>query len=291
MSNPKHLKSGEGRNETGFLIVGAGRGGTSLLMGLLDGHSELEIGYELHAIGCLMGFDLPDAAREHRAAMMEYRIDEFRRRCDEEAARHPDKLWGNKITSEQIYGLHDHNVVNGSREDETQAFFQGHFADIPVIFILRDGRSCVRSKLARTTQDLAHAISRWKYSVRMCQQLKRQHAQLHVLKYEDLLLDPEGTLRGVCRFLGVEYQAGMLQGVANEKMLSEYRSSKIDKSKLSLRGVPPLSIPLLLDDLRALDYISDLQYWLQRIRYNRWFGVAMAGLAAGLGLLLLVSLL
>ena len=288
MNQIEQSAPGEDEWPIDFLIVGAGRGGTSLLMGLLDGHSELEIGYELHAIACLMGFDLPEAARSHRAEMMDYRISHFLRRCREEAAQHPRKLWGNKITTEQAYGLHDHNVVNGSSVDEIHALFQQQLADTPVIFILRDGRSCVRSKLARTGQDLAHAVSRWKYSVRMCRQLRRQHAKLHVLKYEDLLRDPETTLSEVCNFLGVEYQPAMLQGVANEKMLSEYRSSKIDRSKLSLKGVPPLSVPLMLDDLRELGYLSAAQYWLQRIRYNRWFGVTMAGLAAILALLLIV---
>ena len=35
---------------------------------------------------------------------------------------------------------------------------------------------------------------------------------------------------------------------------------------------------MLLDDLSALDYISDRQYWLQRISYNRWFGLAALSL-------------
>lgn len=289
MNQPLRADHSDDPDRMKFLIVGAGRGGTSLLMGLLDGHSGLETGYELHAIDCLMGFGLPEAANEHRENMMDYRIRQFKQRCEQEAARYPDKLWGNKITTEQIYGLHDHNVVNGSNTDEIATFFLGHLAECKVIFILRDGRSCVRSKLARTSQSLPHAISRWKYSVQMCQQLERRHASLYVTRYEDILRDPQSTLTEICRFLGVEYQPEMLKGVANEKMLSEYQGSKIDKSKLSLKGVPPLSVPLLLDDLRALGYISDLQYWLQRIRYNRWFGITMAGLAASLLILIVLS--
>ena len=262
-----------------FLIVGAGRGGTSLLMGLLDGHTDLEIGYELHSIDCLMGFGLEETAKSHRINMMDYRINAFKARCNREASQHPDKQWGNKITTEQLYGLHDHNVVNGSDIDEIHTFFQKHFPDLKVIFIMRDGRTCVRSKLGRTGQDLPHAISRWKYAVKACRQLQHQHAAIHVVKYEDILSEPQNALAQICTFLNIDYQEGMLQGVSNEKMLSEYRSASIDRSKLSLKGVPPLAIPMLLDDLRALDYISDRQYWLQRIRYNRWFGLVALSMA------------
>lgn len=257
-----------------FLIVGAGRGGTSLLMGLLDGNTDLEVGYELYSIDCLMGFGLKDAAKLHRTNMMDHRIDTFKARCNHEASQHPDKQWGNKITTEQLYGLHDHNVVNGSNIDEIHTFFQKHFPSLKVIFIMRDGRTCVRSKLGRTSQDLPHAISRWKYAVKVCRQLQDQHAAIHVVKYEDILREPQNALAQICAFLEIDYQSDMLEGVSNEKMLSEYRSASIDRSKLSLKDVPPMAIPMLLDDLRILDYISGRQYWFQRIRYNRWFGLA-----------------
>jgi len=42
-----------------FLVLGAGRGGTSLIAGLLDYHSELTVAYELCARGYLMGEELP----------------------------------------------------------------------------------------------------------------------------------------------------------------------------------------------------------------------------------------
>ena len=262
------------RNDIDFLIVGAGRGGTSLLMGLLDEHEMVEVGFELHAIDCLMGFDLSETAYQHRANLIDYRVSEFKKRCIEEAMSSPDKLWGNKITTEQIYGLHDHNVVNGSDVDEVTRFFQDYFAETKIIFIMRDGRTCVRSKLERTTQDLGHAISRWKYSVEMFRKLQRVHSQLLVVKYEDLVRDTTATLVSICDFLGIDYQEAMLKGVTNKKIPSQYQNSKIDKSKLSLKGVPPLAIPLLLDDLRSLNYISDMEYWIRRIRHNRWFGVS-----------------
>ncbi|GIT25501.1 MAG: hypothetical protein CM1200mP41_15450 [Gammaproteobacteria bacterium] len=40
-----------------------------------------------------------------------------------------------------------------------QILFEENLSDVIVIFILRDGRTCVRSKLARTTQQLAHACA------------------------------------------------------------------------------------------------------------------------------------
>ena len=85
-----------------FLIVGAGRGGTSLLMGLLDAHSRLEVGLERHTVECLMGHGLGVPAADIRKDLAQVRSAQFRAACDNDAAQHPTVVWGNKITTEQI---------------------------------------------------------------------------------------------------------------------------------------------------------------------------------------------
>ena len=45
-----------------FLVIGAGRGGTSLLAGLLDFHDQLDVGFEQYSEACLAGTAFAEAA-------------------------------------------------------------------------------------------------------------------------------------------------------------------------------------------------------------------------------------
>jgi hypothetical protein len=79
-----------------FLVVGAGRGGTSLLAGLLDFHDQLDVGFEQYSEAYLAGTAL---AAVKSSDIFETRVLAFLRGCQEEAARVPDQRYGNKITS------------------------------------------------------------------------------------------------------------------------------------------------------------------------------------------------
>lgn len=253
-----------------FLIVGAGRGGTSLLMGLLDAHSRLEVGLERHTVECLMGHGLGVPTADIRKDLAQVRSAQFRAACDNDAAQHPAVAWGNKITTEQIYGLEDQNFANPGQVDVLKILFEGYLSDVIVIFILRDGRTCVRSKLARTTQQLAHACARWRYSVQVMDYLERYHANTVTVRYEELVKNPQTVLRNLCDVLDVEFEPNMLAGVANEKLPDEYRSDRISKASLSFAGAPVLAFPLLMDELRRLGYISPARFWMGRLTYSRW---------------------
>ena len=88
-----------------FLVIGAGRGGTSLLAGLLDQHPRLEVGFEKFSVKYLMGRSLRLRAFGRRQRLLADRTGAFRRACLAESQRFPGLLWGNKITTEQLYGL------------------------------------------------------------------------------------------------------------------------------------------------------------------------------------------
>ena len=240
-----------------FLIVGAGRGGTSLLAALLDAHPALEVGLEHASVDCLMGKSLPvDFQSGDPSRLAHDRIAAFLACCSEEARRHPGKLWGNKITTEQIYGLEDHNEVNPARPiNVLEVFFDDVLAAVPVIFIIRDGRTCVRSKMARTGQPLETACARWRYSVRVLDHLRSRRRAFYWLRYEDLVGEPEATLDGLCRFLGLRYDERMLRGTSTTKLLPEYRRAGLDPTILGLEGVPEGCVTLIEDDLRRYRYL------------------------------------
>ena len=234
-----------------LLLLGAGRGGTSLLAGVLDAHSELEIGFERFAVDMLLG----KKVKPPRGGVFDARVDAFTEACIKEAARYPDQTWGNKITTEQLLALRAHNKDVDEPIDVVDAFFR-RLDGVRVIFILRDGRTCVRSKMARTGQTLESACRLWLQSVEVYRYLAERHPDRHILKYEDLLAEPEATTSAMCDFLGIEYQPAMLAGGDNAKMLPEYRSQAFDTGKLSLDGVPDGCEARIHDGLVYAGYVG-----------------------------------
>lgn len=234
-----------------FLIIGAGRGGTSLIAALLDSHPQLTVAFERFAKDYLMG----QALGGDEASRFDVRANAFYRACVDEAARYPRHFWGNKITTEQLGGLEQHNrTFPGQPMEILEAFFNRVLAQQKLVFILRDGRTCVRSKMARTGQSLETACERWLYSVQVYEFLSR-HPRAICIRYESLLADPVETLGSVCEFLGIPYDQAMLEGTQHSRMNPDYRYPGFDTSKLSLSGVPKGCERLLEKALRDCGYL------------------------------------
>ncbi len=235
-----------------ILIIGAGRGGTSLLAGILDAHSRLEVAFEQFAAAYLMGRQLPT----EKADNYHERTSAFLAACDASAATFPEHIWGNKITTEQLRPLQKHNAIEGHEPiDLLPEFFQKTLHGKKVIFILRDGRSCVISKINRTGVDIAWACSRWLFSAKVYRYLREHQGNWHTLKYEDLVADPEKTTRGICTFLGLDFEPGMLtEGPNNPKMLADYRQSGIEQ-KTPIKALPVEYLEQLRADLEYCGYL------------------------------------
>ena len=235
-----------------FLIVGAGRGGTSLLAGLLDYHPGLEVGFELYASAYLMGNKLPYSGPK----LLQKRAKTFADACKLHSKNHSQAPWGNKITTEQIYAL-DTDVrsqVNGD-VDVLDTLFNKYLKKRKVVFILRDGRACINSKVKRTGQPLELACERWQYSVECYRFFQTRHAYNVCIKFEDLLLEPRKTLTRVCDFLDIPYTDDMLKGTGNEKMLTDYQSDKLDTSKIKPAELPASCMEQIEDDLKYCGYL------------------------------------
>lgn len=234
-----------------FLILGAGRGGTSLLAGLLDYHPELEVGFEHASIATLMGKSIS----VHDTRIFSQRVEAFVDACKEKAGQNSNTRWGNKITTEQLFGLEDHNVANPTSEvDVFDSFFNHYLKDQAVVFILRDGRTCINSKVRRTGQSIELACRRWQYSVDCYKFLRTRHNNNICVRFEDLVQDSEPTLSEICDFLGIPYREEMLAGTTNKKMLPEYQSGFIDRSKTELIDLPDTIMEQIKDDLIFCGY-------------------------------------
>ncbi|GGK82897.1 sulfotransferase [Mangrovihabitans endophyticus] len=87
------------------------------------------------------------------------------------------------------------------------------FPDAQIINVVRDGRDCVASlkEMSWHKQDLYGTVAIWARAIDEARRAARQldSTQWHQLRYEDLVADPETHLRGVCEFLGEEYDPSM----------------------------------------------------------------------------------
>ncbi|MGQ0445336.1 MAG: sulfotransferase family protein [Beijerinckiaceae bacterium] len=222
-----------------FHLIGAGRGGTSLLGGLIDSHPDCEVCFEQLSTDFLMGRVPTDAeTAENSTIRASKRIRNFMEACETLAAKVPDKLWGHKTTTEHIGALGSPAALDSTKNTERPVtacclnLFVSSLSRVPTIFIVRDGRTCVRSKVNRTGQPLNTAIERWKFSIRVLSTLRANHERLLVIKFEDLVVSPRQVLPQVCDFLNVAYKEEMLRGTNSPKMMLEYRSDGFDHSKL-----------------------------------------------------------
>ncbi|MDO8861186.1 sulfotransferase [Haliea sp. E1-2-M8] len=234
-----------------FLIVGAGRSGTSLLTALLDQHSRLEVGFEVGSIDCLRGRALVDEP----ARLFQQRTGAFVERCIAAAAESSAAMWGNKITTEQLAGLNKHNLYHAPPLDILDAFFNNVLAELRVIYLLRDGRACVQSKLARTAQSLEQACESWRYAVAVYEFLQQRPNTLF-LRFEDLVLAPERELGRVLEFLGVEFEPAIVsgEGTMHPGMPPAYRRPGIDPGRATDLDTAHPCVALIAPELRRCGY-------------------------------------
>ena len=251
-----------------FHIIGAGRSGTSLLAGLIDTHPECVVHFEEFSRNFLVGTASPDAETMTDAGgRTAARLANFIRACETRATAFPGRHWGHKTTTEHIWYLgrslaehpKDRDDVCAAPGEDINALetFVESVADIPTLFILRDGRTCVRSKVTRTGQSYEAAVHRWKYSLRVMNSLKERAANFLIVKFEDLILRPEETMRIVTSFLGVNYDAVVLSGTDNPKIQPEYRLKIFDRSKIAFEeGLHQRWIEEMRPELVTNGYVS-----------------------------------
>lgn len=234
-----------------FLVAGAGRGGTSLLDACLNCHPRLVMGYEAFH-GELMG--IAQACHDF-STLFDQRTESFLRCCEEEAAKHSPKRWGNKITTEQLYRLEDHNEFNPPYQDLLSRFFGEVLSGKKIVYIIRDGRACIASKVRRTNQSWLVATFRWRYSIHVYRYFQLLHDNNLRIKFEDLLNDPRGVLSRVCDFLGLEFDEAMLQGATNDIMPEMYKQEGFVQEKALPPDVPQEVLRCIEGDLAYCGYV------------------------------------
>lgn len=215
-------------------VVGVGRSGTTLLRLMLNAHSDLCIPGETHFLPDLFAQDdastTPAAVRDTIVgsarwenfhldeAELEARLEaltpfsisqavrEFYKLC---AARSNKSRWGDKTPP-----------YRGA-----MAKIQRHLPEASFIHLIRDGRDvCLsyRGLWFGPGDDVKDQAHFWVRQVLNAREQAKQVSRYMEVKYEDLVQQPESTLKRISDFLDLEYEGSMLNyDQTAEETLSE----------------------------------------------------------------------
>ncbi|GGD49785.1 sulfotransferase family protein [Muriicola marianensis] len=236
-------------------IVGVGRSGTSLLQSMLHAHSELTSAPESHFFRSYL-------SKEGKTAMFEKKgSKEFTKilRNDRHFQRlelNPGSfkaLEGATFNMADVYTEINEQLKNRNRKSrlvdkdprnlENISSIHSHFPQAQIIHIIRDPRDVVYSKLKANWSSKRpywlHAMigeAQMKHGLKSADRLKS--VSYYRLRYEDLLEDPEETLKGLCDFLGIAFEEGMLRfnDAAKDLVTKEEMQWKKETLKPLMKG-------------------------------------------------------
>ena len=211
-----------------FFIVGSGRSGSTLLRLMLASHSRIAIPPETWYLTALLAeFPLDRLLQEAETAaavtMMtnhftwpDMRLDaaEFRSRAANlRAVRLRDLV-------EIVYRWHLEVEGKGRWGDKTPAYIEivpalaAMFDDAKFIHLIRDGRDVAKSFQRQGWYGpwMHGYVREWLRAVELDRKLSNTSLNERILRvrYEDLVLQPEATLRRICAFIGEKFEDRML---------------------------------------------------------------------------------
>ncbi len=211
-----------------FFIVGSGRSGTTLLRMMLCSHSRISIPAETwYFLDLLKRFsiDRPLDAAEIESAVsiitdqlnrpeMKLEPQEFRRELSQLTEPYLRDL------AEIVYRWHMRVEGKARWGDKTPVYIQivpelaRMFPNSQFIFLVRDGRDVAKSFQVRAWigRWLHNNTREWTSALEYQQRWTRSGLRERILlvRYEDLVLETEGTLRKICGFIGEEFEPQML---------------------------------------------------------------------------------
>lgn len=193
-----------------FFLVGAERSGTTLLRLMLDKHPELAWCSEFeYAVDMMTDSEKWPALEEYRPWLETNRVFQINDFEVDPSLGYPELV--NSFLEQkrdrdgkQLVGATVHRHF-----DRLLRIWPG----AKFIHLIRDprdvARSCIRMGWAGNVWT---GIRLWIEAERLWESLKRGLAENDIfeIQYESLITDPQGTLEGLCRFLGIEYDPVML---------------------------------------------------------------------------------
>jgi len=209
-----------------IFIGGADRSGKTMLRAFLTSHRRISI----PAIGSNMWTyfygqhgDLADEANFERclAAMLRYKHVRF---LEPDAARIREEFKAGAPTYGRLFAIFQRQHAEregkprwGDQSGLVERYADEVFAAYPdavMLHLMRDPRDrweAVRARWGDGHGGVGGATARWRYSARLAARNVARHAARYaVVRFEDLVLQPEASLRAVCRTISETYEPEML---------------------------------------------------------------------------------
>jgi hypothetical protein len=240
---------------TPVFVAGPDRSGTTLMFALLASHPDLCMvrrtnmwRYFYRRYG-----DLADNENLDRCLqdMMRYRR---MRHLQPDADRIRREFSAGTPSYGRLFALfHDHNAQRagksrwGDKSLHTEHFADDVFTEFPrarILHLVRDPRDRYASVRRRNRNDLSRvgaATGRWLRSVRAARRNTGKYPDRYrIVRYEDLVLAPESTMRHVCEFIGLPYMPRMLSMDAVPEHRDRGGNSSfgdLEPGAISVRGI------------------------------------------------------
>lgn len=208
-----------------IFLVGSGRSGTTLLRLMLDSHARIAIPPEAQFVVALSSPRLRLHRRPERAADMILAHPRFSRwGLDERWVRDRVKAVRPQSYSEVVQLMfslfsESHGKQRWGDKTPSNVEFIGRlarlFPDAKFVHIVRDGRAVAASVIEQPWGPRTMVAAAWWWQRRTLRG-RRAGRRLGAVRYlevrlEDLVHAPEDVLRGVCAFLGEDWDPNMLE--------------------------------------------------------------------------------
>jgi LPS sulfotransferase NodH len=221
-----------------IFIVGCPRSGTTLLQSMLNAHSQLNSFKESHFfMKNFRRFEIPFHTmkkvylpKRHIQANLNafFEENDFEKEIkDELEAKKSSFSTPKRWTEYFVQSLDMHTLAQSNMGwvEKTPMhlhhipFISENIPDAYFIHIIRDGKNTVASlyDVANSNSEiwgertLENCVSRWNDDVSISLEwLQGKHKKHIGVRYEELIENPQEVLRGICDFLGVEWDPNMM---------------------------------------------------------------------------------
>jgi hypothetical protein len=203
-------------------VVGVNRSGTTLLRMMLDAHPQLTMPPETHFVPELIdvaeaGGATPEDLLETITKQREWGDFGLTEKQLLEAFRAIEPLnAGDALRA--FYSLYAERVGKPRWGEKTPIYVKsirkigGALPEARFLHVIRDGRDVALSIRDRAVKDhpIPKIAERWVRRIGQARRQSRHVAHYEEIRYEQLVLETEPTLRGVCEFFGLPWDDAVL---------------------------------------------------------------------------------
>ncbi|MFK7934726.1 MAG: sulfotransferase [Saprospiraceae bacterium] len=276
-----------------FFITGTQRSGTTLLSVAMGQHPAIQIdGYSraFRMISVLNNYEkiLSENLAYAEKEVLNWKLTtDYKRRLADFLDLENFARYGSYRelihTSIEQFLQREQKEIWGDKSPNLHYYIRDIIALFPttkIVHIVRDGRATAQSHAVRSHTHVLLAAQEWVRgnSTALVNQQLLGKGQYLIIKYEDLLRQPETTLRQVCDFLELSFSKEMLslsqKGQADNYVKDHFDTAKIDAFKndipaKTLRKIEQIQAPLLNKLGYSLQFADALQK-AKPLSLSRW---------------------